>query len=194
MPLETEIKYIDVDHEAVRRRLAALGARRNPFRFERNAVLDDAQRSLRGRGVLLRLRYDGENLLTLKTPASGPQGLKVRHEHETRFEDFDAAMRVFENLGYGVAFWYEKLRETWEYGGCHICLDLLPFGSFAEIEGEPEAIRQCAVELGLDAYRSSDANYHSLNAQYRKRAGLPEQDGFAFDEAERQRLMEIAGS
>lgn len=192
MPLEIEIKYLDVDLDALRERLAAAGAHRHDRRFEENMVLDDNARSLRGRDVLLRLRRDGDSLVTLKTPAPGEDGLKVRHEHETTVGDVDTALTVFQALGYDVAFRYEKLRETWDCEGCHVCLDLLPFGSFVELEGDPDAIRRAEAALGLDAYTSSDENYHQLNMRYRAAAGLPQSDGFVFSAQERARLRQMA--
>lgn len=182
MPLETELKYLGVDLPALRARLQALGADFQARRFERNLVFDDAARSLRQRGILVRLREDGRNFLTLKRPPAGPvpEGVKAWDERETELTDPGAVQAVLETLGLAVAFVYEKEREEWAFGGCHICLDHLPFGDFVEIEGEPEALFAAARDLGLDGHETSTKNYHQLNREHRAAHGLPGDDNFTF--------------
>ena len=73
MPMETELKYLDADLDAVRDRLHAWGADFQARRFETNTVFDDAAKSLKARGILVRLRSDGREILTLKRPPQGPR-------------------------------------------------------------------------------------------------------------------------
>lgn len=192
MPMETELKYLDADLDAVRDRLHALGADFQARRFESNTVFDDGVRSLKERGVLVRLRDDGRNILTLKRPPQGPvpEGVKAWDEQETEVAVPAAVRELLATLGYGPAFAYEKVREEWGFMGCHICLDHLSFCDVVEIEGEPSAIPKAAEALGLDVLVSSTANYHQLNREYRERNGLPPQEGFTFGEDEAKRLRE----
>ncbi|SKA81559.1 class IV adenylate cyclase [Desulfobaculum bizertense] len=192
MSLEVEIKYLNADLMALHKKLHALGGQWQACNFERNAVLKSSGKELLQQGILLRLRSDEDNVITLKTPAIGHDGLKVRHEYETTFGDFGTMMTIFETLGYSVAFWYEKLRETWQFMDCHICLDHLPFGDVVEIEGEADAIFAAAKALGVDSLKSSDESYHALNLAWRKEKGLAPEDGFVFDETERKSLLEQA--
>ncbi|MEW5772597.1 MAG: class IV adenylate cyclase [Thermodesulfobacteriota bacterium] len=189
MALETELKVLDVDLDAVRRSLHHAGGELQGRVFEANEVFDDAAGSLRSGGVLLRLRRDPGGLLTLKLPASGPAGLKVREERETRVADPDAARAILEGLGYRVLLRYEKVRETWLLAGCHVCLDHLPFGDFVEFEGPPEAIAEAVARLGLEGRPTSDRNYHALYREHLARRGLPARDSFVFEDAERKRLL-----
>lgn len=183
MPLETELKYLGADLAALRARLQSLGAECQGRRFERNLVFDDAARSLKERGILVRLREDGRSILTLKRPPEGPvpDGFKSWDEHETVLDNAAAVRETLRTLGYEVAFAYEKYREEWAFSGCHICLDELPFGDFVEIEGAPEAIGAAARALGLDGLETSTDNYHRLNREHRVANGLPEDDNFTFD-------------
>lgn len=190
MPMETELKYGNADLDAVRDTLHALDADFQARRFETNVVFDDEARSLKGRGVLVRLRSDGRNILTLKRPPEGPapEGVKAWDEEETRVDDPGAVAALLSTLGYAPAFSYEKLREEWLFMGCHVCLDHLPFGDFVEIEGDPAAIGPAASALGLDPESATTADYHRLNAEYRRAAGLPPMDGFRFGDEERRLL------
>lgn len=191
MPLEIELKYLGVDLDAVSAKLHALGGDFKGKRFESNAVFDDATRSLKERGILVRLRSDGRKLLTVKMPPTGPvpEGVKVWDERETSVEDLGTIEALLDVLGYFKAFCYEKVREEWAFEGCHVCLDHMPFGDFIELEGEPEAIRQCAKSLDLASLETSTENYHALNKAYRLENSLPPNDNFVFDPDERERLI-----
>lgn len=182
MPLETEIKYLGADLAAVAAALGAAGARRLARRRERNEVYDDPGRSLRARGILIRLREDGRNLLTVKLPAQAPAppGVKARREHETEVADLAPLRVALAALGLEVACVYEKLREEWALGGCHVCLDRLPFGDFVEIEGPPDALAGVAAAAGLAGLPTSQASYHELNRAHRAACGLPADDSFVF--------------
>jgi len=195
MPMETELKYIGANLDDVRHRLQTLDADFQGKRFESNTVFDDDARSLKVRGVLVRLRDDGRRILTVKRPPEGPvpQGVKAWDEHETRVDNPEAVAVLLQTLGLAPAFAYEKLREEWGFMGCHICLDQLPFGFFVEIEGPPEAIPEAARALGLDLCEPSTANYHELNRQYRRDAGLPPQDSFTFEPGQRRAFIERWG-
>ncbi|MFW5734730.1 MAG: class IV adenylate cyclase [Oceanidesulfovibrio sp.] len=182
MALEMEIKFLDADFDRVRETLQGLGAERKGRWFERNLVFDDAKRTLRQKGVLLRLRQDRAAVLTLKQPPERKtEGVKTYVESETRVEDFESTRDVLEGLGYTVAFRYEKIREEWTRGGVNICLDELPFGRFVELEGNREAILALAEELSLPLDTSSTATYHELNRVRRQENKLPPDESFVFE-------------
>jgi adenylate cyclase class 2 len=196
MSLEVELKFTGADLARVRERLAKLGGRTKGSVFESNVVYDDAEQTLRAGRILLRLRRDRRGLLTLKLPPAAPQpgDVKVLEEIETGVEDLEAMERILAGLGYAPALAYEKVREEWEVSGCHVCLDILPFGDFVEIEaGSREAVFACARELGLDPGRASTANYHTLHLAWRRERGLAEEDSFVFPEPRRTELLARLG-
>ena len=195
MSLETELKFLDVRHAMLRAALEAVGAVKTaePY-FEENVVFDDASHSLRSRGVLLRLRMKrGLAVLTVKRPPAAPVSdvLKVYEEYETDVGDFEQASLALGALGYAPAFRYEKVREKWRAEDVTVCLDLLPFGEFAELEGSEEAVLSLAHRLGLDRASASKANYHELNRAYRSRSGLLSEDSFVFPEEMAARLRRL---
>lgn len=191
MALEIEIKYLDADHEALRSRLTALGAKPLGRHFESNVVYDDAGRSLKVKGTLLRLREkNGRCILTLKTAAAESSALaKVYEESETEVLNAPAMREILAGLGYLPALRYEKMRETWLCLDCEVCLDTLPFGLYAEIEGTEADIAACALALGLPRGAASKATYHDLNRQHREKNGLPPDESFVFDEAAKSALL-----
>ncbi|HBE95347.1 MAG TPA: adenylate cyclase [Desulfovibrio sp.] len=195
MATECELKYLNPDLEAVREALARRGAEPCGVVFEENLVLDDAGRTLKKRGMLLRLRRGGgATLLTVKLPASRTEVCKVCSEHETTVSNLNETLAAMEALGYTPVFVYEKLRETWRLMDCVVCLDQLPFGECVEIEGQEKALRACATALGLDGVVTSKENYHALNQAWRRARGLPEDENFVFVEPERSRLQALAAT
>ncbi len=191
MALEIEIKFPEADLAALRGALQALGAIGGSPYLECNRVYDTPGRELRAANTLLRLRTKtGPDLhaavLTMKKPpdaahASIPADVKVWDEVQTGVADADAMHQVLTGLGYGVAFGYDKVREVWRMDGVHVCLDTMPFGPVAELEGDREAILAVADRLGLDRARASTATYHDLNRQWRASQGLPPSEDFTFD-------------
>ena len=193
MALEIEIKFPDADIMAVRRRLQDMGAENLGLRHERNSVFDTPGRELRTGEILLRLRQAGECILTLKRPpkenvSGDPSRFKVWDEIETRVSDYESMRGILSGLGFVQSFAYEKLRETWRYMGCLVCLDRLPFYDCVEIEGGEESIAACADALDLDLERGSAANYQRLNTEYRSANGLPRDENFVFEPGEHPRM------
>lgn len=194
MPMELEAKFAVDSLGDIRSRLKSLDAAlRKQCRFERNAVFDTPERDLKARGELLRLRQtDDKVVLTWKRPAGhlAPAGVKAMEEVETLVGDFEAMREVLRGLGYEEALWYEKFREQWNLGQTVVCLDVLPFGEYVEIEGDPPHIAKAADCLGLDMGQAKALTYHDLFREHLSLLGLPPQDSFIFSEKDKARLRE----
>ncbi|WP_027190207.1 class IV adenylate cyclase [Fundidesulfovibrio putealis] len=193
MAREVEAKFSVDSLAPIRAMLNSIGAVVKNCRFERNAVFDTPTRELRAKGELLRLRQTDKVVLTWKQPSShpAPTGVKVMDEVETQVADFEAMREILHGLGYVEALWYEKLREQWRLVDALVCLDVLPFGEFIEIEGEPATIAKAADCLGLDMGKAKALTYHDLYQEHLKRLGLPPQDSFIFSEKDKARLSSL---
>ena len=181
--IETEIKLPveDDDLKKIRRSLKQLGFHLTRRRvYEDNYLFDFADRRLRRRGRLLRLRFvGGKSLLTFKGPAgkgatgkgrAGGKGpYKTRTELEFEVRDGKAFRQVIEIIRLNVSFRYEKYRTTFSekgsgkrHRGAVAVLDETPIGNFLELEGPPRWIDRVAQGLG---YRKKDyisASYATL--------------------------------
>lgn len=196
MPLECELKYIGVDLDVLDRKLQVVNAKFCGRYFESNLVYDKPGRVLKESGVLLRLREKaGVAVLTVKKPPNEPvsQAVKVFEEIETGVTDHAAMKSALEAIGFDVAFAYEKVRAKWKYLNCTLCLDMLPYGDFVELEGDEDSIFSCAAELGLNEYETTTKTYHALNIEYRERMGMEPDESFVFSSGERERLLEEIG-
>ncbi|MFV0420777.1 class IV adenylate cyclase [Oleidesulfovibrio sp.] len=205
MLYEVELKYTGIDFAGLRALLQYCSAQFSQRHWERNIVFDTPQCDMRQKGQLLRLRSkewaqtsgrSPQNVLTLKLPpqVEVPDDVKVWDERETLVSDFDSMRSILEGLGYQPAFRYDKIREEWFCEGVTICLDSLVFGDVVELEGEREAIFKVAALLKLPSDKASTATYYDLNREFRKSAGLPEDDNFYFsDEKTARSLLEPHG-
>ncbi len=172
--LEIEVKFFVGHPQELRRRILALGATGGGRVFERNEVFDDARRTLKSRGELLRLRQDTACRLTYKQPGDPSQDqFKIQCERETVVADGQVLRAVFQALGLNTVLIYEKWRETFHQDGAHLCLDELPFGHFLEIEGTPADIRRLAQTLELPWKRRILVNYHQIFGLIAESEALP---------------------
>lgn len=194
MSLEIERKYLHPDLDLVRNRLAQGNATFKGRAWEKNQVLDTPERSLRQKNALLRLRQAQQTTLTLKKQPTGGMSLdnvKTMREWETLVADHAAMLAIFKGLGYEVALTYEKIRETWQWQECTICLDTLPFMHAIELEGKRDTIDRAAKHFGLDALEPSTATYHQLHQAHRAALGLPPADDFVFTDQQKASLRPL---
>jgi adenylate cyclase, class 2 len=206
MPRETEIKLRISDVPAFHRALKRIGARlASPGTskvHEENVIFDTPQGGLARHGQLLRIRTETPQVrgksktakpkqrivLTLKQPLARPataevgktaQGpYKVREEIEIEVAEAGNLTRIFEGLGMGGWFRYEKYRTTFRLPdseawakGLLIELDETPIGTFVELEGPPAAIDRAAGELGFSRRDYITTNYLRLYVEDCRRKG-----------------------
>ena len=180
--LEREVKLRFDSAEAAR--AAALGIGATPLRCRRlqeDALLDDADESLRKRRCVLRVRVEsGKSLLTFKGPVQ-PSPVKVREEIETIIGDGETMLRCLEALGYTVWFRYQKYREEFALNDVVIAIDETPIGVFVEIEGGEHGIVEATRAVGRSEQDFVLDSYRSLFVEHRRAHGLPVTD-MVFDE------------
>jgi len=164
--LEVEIKFRCPDIKNAREKIEKMGGKSlGPWYLEKNIVLDTAAGGLEGQGKLLRLRTaNSRGKLTFKAPENGRKnsGLKVMQEMETQIGDVQTMQEILARLGYYTRLRYEKFRKKWELLGAVVCLDILPFGRFLELEGDSHSIPECVNVLNLDAGSGSKGTYYDL--------------------------------
>ncbi len=151
-PVETEIKLRVPTLAAARTLLRTHGFKIVVRRVaEQNLLLDDAERSIRARGMLLRLRRAGKLTTCTFKGVLKPGPHKSREEREFRVSDFDAALALFAGLGYSESMRYEKYRTEFARDGepGRATLDETPVGIFVELEGPARWIDRTAKSFGF---------------------------------------------
>lgn len=179
--IETEIKFRVADRAGLEERLAELGFELvTPRSFESNVLYDTADRALRGRRELVRIRsYAGKWLLTHKrVPDSGIGEDRHKHRVETETELSDGASlaAVFGSVGLAPVFRYEKWRTEWADENGHCVVDETPLGVYAELEGDAEWIDRVAMKLGVGSEEQLTVSYGRLFDEWRERTGSTASD------------------
>lgn len=166
---ETEIKFEVKNENEIIEKLKAIGAEKTKEGLEHNSVFDNGE--LQKRGILLRLRKFGDkNTLTFKAGITKGE-FKEANEIEIEVKDFQRMKTILENLGYGVFWVYEKKTTHFILNGTNISLDRLPFGTYMEIEGTKNEIRNVIGKLGLDPKKGITETYFDLYENLCKEQG-----------------------
>ena len=182
---ETEVKIPLSDRASIELRLKSAGFRVSVARIrEANDLFDTADQSLRGKGMILRLRQSGESsVITWKGPGQ-PGPYKSRPELETSIGSVETLRRILEQLGYTHAFRYEKYRTEYSDGTGRgvVTVDQTPIGDFLEIEGPGDWIDSTADQLGFSQQDYVLESYGKLYLEYCAKRGLePRNMVFASD-------------
>ena len=181
--LEREVKLRFASVEEARAAVHAAGAVPSRCRrLQEDALLDNAQETLKQQRCVLRVRVEsGRSLLTFKGPVQ-PSPMKLREEIETVVGDGETLLRCLEQLGYSVWFRYQKYREEYALTDVVIAIDETPVGVFVELEGDEHGILEATRALGRTPSDFLLDSYRSLFMEHRRAHGLPATD-MLFDEA-----------
>lgn len=163
---EVELKAVVPDEAAVRRRLAAAGARLRFAGTLHDRRYDHGDRALRRRDEVLRLRVRragatltsapvpdapaADAIIEFKGRASVQDGYKVREEVGCAVGDAQALDAILRSLGYVVTREVEREIALYDVHGAHVRLERYPrLDLLVEVEGEPTAIEAAIEVLGL---------------------------------------------
>lgn len=143
MSYEVEVKYREVDHDRLIRRLVELGAKPSGRVEQEDSYLNHPSRDFAASGEAFRIRRIGpDNRITYKGPKLGGP-TKTREEIEIAFgegpEHFEQLRRLFESLGFRIVATIRKRRETYWMAFQNRLLEIAVdraegLGDFAEIE------------------------------------------------------------
>ncbi|MDX2076829.1 MAG: class IV adenylate cyclase [bacterium] len=173
--VESEIKLYCPNFAPVVTILEKIGATlTKPRVYERNVRYEDANKTLTGRDIVVRLRQDDRVRLTYKEPLTEKRDgdITEKFEAEVTISDFDAMSVILGRLGYTPFLVYEKYRTTYVYDELEIVLDEMPYGNFVEIEGEIGKIAGLRAQLGLADAPAFTHSYVELFGFVRRALGI----------------------
>ncbi|MDD4878336.1 MAG: class IV adenylate cyclase [Candidatus Nanoarchaeia archaeon] len=177
---EVEVKVLDVDRNALVKKLLSLGATKY-FEGEIHAVsFDYPDNSIKKAKRTLRLRTKGDKTyLTLKNPIDNPD-IKIREEIELEVSDFAAMKKILESLN--LKQWRDvkktrisyKLKDAlFEFDKYHGEFEYIP--EFVEIEvmatDDKEAIKKIyeyTAILGIKKEQCLPWTLNELTKHYKK--------------------------
>lgn len=171
---EIEVKFVNVDHDAVREQLKKIGAVcEHPMRTMRRVVVHTPEMSKKN--AFIRIRDEGyRTTMTYKQfDSDSVDGAK---EHEVSVSDFDEVVSILARGGLEYDVYQESKRENWLLGDVEIMLDEWPWlNPYIEIEGDSEAkLQELAKQLGL---KWDEAVYGGVANVYRIQYPFIGEDG-----------------
>ncbi len=131
-------------------------------------------------GVFPRIKHiDGQDaLLTVKLKTTVNDRYFEREEIEMMISAGQVApMRdILKSLGFMREISFEKKRAVVQKPDAMICFDILPFGYFMEIEGEPDVIEKYIQQYKLTGKSRINRAYLGLWEDYKKSHSITEEN------------------
>lgn len=165
MPIEHEAKILDIDPDAITRRiLDAGGTRTSGTRLMRRYVYDIVPGDM---SRWIRLRDTGSEA-TLCVKEIRDDTIGGTHEVETPVGDFAAAHEILAALGYKPKSYQENRRTSFTLGDVQVELDEWPgIPPYLEIEGtSKDAVAAAAALLGYSEDQLTGENTIKVYARY----------------------------
>ncbi len=150
MKTEYEVKFVNIDIDAIRITLRSAGASlEKPMRLMRRVTIDTP--AMEAKGAFARIRDEGDKVtITYKQfDALSVDGAK---EYEIIVNDFDESIALFAAAGLPHHSFQESKRETWLFDGAEVVIDEWPWlHPYIEIEATSEKhVKAVAAKLGFD--------------------------------------------
>ncbi len=163
MKTEIEVKFLNINIDAMRQKLRDAGAEiEQPMR---RVLIEEphhkAERSF------IRIRDEGDKVTITYKRREGEDSLTSAKEIETTVGDFDTMVELFTTAGWSYTTYQESKRETWRYKDVEVVIDEWPWvDPYIEIEGDSEeAVKNAAKQLGFDW---SEAVFGSVDVIYNR--------------------------
>lgn len=169
---EIEAKFLEIDKDALIKKLKSLDAKDQGEDFLRERIFYDKEETWRENGEqFIRLRQTkNDTFLTYKFyQNSTPTGTE---EVEFKVDDVQKATDFLKAVGFKLVRNNEKLRHTFIFQGATVDIDTWPkVPAYVEIEGPNEkVIRDVSEKLGLDW---SDAIFDNAMRTIEKYYNIP---------------------
>lgn len=153
MKPEIEVKFVNIDIDAMRQKLTAVGARlEQPMRLMRRALIEQPQHKAERSFIRIRDQGDKTTLTFKRRAPVDTHTIDDTEEIEVDVSDFDATVELFTHAGWPPKTYQENRRETWQLRDVEVVIDEWPWmPPQIEIEGPSEdAVKKVALELGQD--------------------------------------------
>lgn len=140
MKTEIEVKFLNIDSDQIRIKLKEIGATlKYPERLMKRKVYDYSDQRLRKEGAWVRVRDEGDGIITLSYKKLVDRTLQGTKEITLDVSSFETMCDFLSACGFDSKSYQETKREKWIYGDTEITIDTWPWiPTFVEIESETE--------------------------------------------------------
>lgn len=151
MNTEIEAKFLNVDFDEIRKKLAEIGAIcEQPMRLMRRVIIEPPE--LAAKDAFLRVRDEGDKVTLTYKQFNDSTSVHGTKEVEVQVSDFDTTIALLQQVGLEHRSFQESRRETWKLDKGEVVLDEWPWlNPYIEIEGHSEeVVKDVAEQLGLN--------------------------------------------
>lgn len=153
MDEEFDAKFYPVNKDAIRKKLAQIGAKLMAPERKMRRVIFDSVVNPQVKGDYVRVRDEG-GLIRLSLKIHAREGGQISDQKEIDIEvsSFDKTIRFLEAIGLKANRYQETLRETWQLKEAEVVIDTWPgLEPYIEIESNSEeGVKTTAARLGFD--------------------------------------------
>jgi adenylate cyclase class 2 len=174
--VEKEIKIQISDISELITLLSSLGAEFISREFQRTFLLDTTDSKLKSQGMFLRVRSGVPNTVTLKKKIKQDINVRERIEYETDVKDVKTMLTIFESLGFTNKRIMEKYRVNFAFNNTVVSVDEMPFGFYAEIEGNESDISEVVKLLKIDPDKKILITYWDIWEDYKNKNNVSGED------------------
>lgn len=153
MKTEIEAKFLNIDVDKIRTKLKEVSAvLKYRERLMKRKVFDYPDERLRKEGAWVRVRDEGDGLITLSYKKLVDRTLYGTKEITLDISNFEIMCDFLQACGFDSKSYQETKREKWMIGESEITIDTWPWiPTFIEIESETEEeIHKVSNLLGFD--------------------------------------------
>ena len=153
MKTEIEVKFVNIDIDALRQKLNDVGAvLEQPMRLMRRVLIEQPEHEAKHSFIRIRDEGDKTTLCFKRRDHSDSKAIDDTKEIEVGVSDFDTTVEIFRQAGWPPKTYQETRRETWRLTDTEVVIDEWPWiPPQVEIEGTDEqAVRTVAEQLGFD--------------------------------------------
>ena len=163
---EIEAQFLDINKDAVRAKLAEIGAE-----LVKPEVLMKRVVFYTGEHSFARVRDEGDKIVMTYKNISDDNSILGTKEVNVNVSNYDDAILFLKGCGLQTKARQETKREIWKFGDVEICIDTWPWiPTFIEIEGPTEAsVWDTAKKLGFE---KSQAKFGSVDTTYQHYYGI----------------------
>lgn len=168
---EIECRFLEIDKEALIKKLAQLGAHDEGEKMIEETVIYDPELKWRDEQRFVRLRKVGDKTkLTYKEHQK--HTVDGTYELEFTIDDYEKAELFFEKIGLLPFRHQQKKRHTFQLNGVTVDIDTWPkIPTYVELEGESEeALKKVAQMIGLDW---KDVDFHNARWIIENKYNIP---------------------
>ncbi len=176
METEIEAKFLDINIEEIRKKLAKIGATLvYGERLMKRKLFDFADERLRKTGAWVRVRDEGEGKITLSYKRLLDRTLHGTKEITLDVSDFETMCNFLQACGFDSKSYQETKREKWVLGKSEITIDTWPWiPTCLEIESPTED--EVKRVSGLLDFDWKDAIFGSIENAYQKYYDVTEEE------------------